>query len=139
MIRDVVLHMQGDQPMVADIESLPTADDSTLVCTNLRTIEKRKPLTVDHMDAVFIIPLLFIRFIEIPRAAILAAGLGGVGGKRAPALPAGAMVVAQPAHGDVLDVPFDEMPEDDEGSAEPEDPYADLEPDEELLRRIREA
>ena len=139
MIRDVVLHMQGDQPMVADIESLPTADDSTLVCTNLRTIEKRKPLTVDHMDSVFIIPLIFIRFIEIPRAAILAAGLGGVGGKRTPALPAGTVVMAQPAHGDVLDVPFDEMPDDDEGSTEPEDPYADLEPDEELLRRIREA
>jgi hypothetical protein len=138
MIRDVVLHMQGDQPMVADIESLPTADDSTLVCTNLRTIERRKPLTVDHMDSVFIIPLIFIRFIEIPRAAILAAGLGGVGGKRAPALPAGAVVVAQPAHGDILGAPFEEVPEDDEGP-EDEDPYAELEPDEELLRRIREA
>jgi hypothetical protein len=138
MIRDVVLHMQGDQPMVADIESLPTADDSTLVCTNLRTIERRKPLTVDHMDSVFIIPLIFIRFIEIPRAAILAAGLGGVGGKRAPALPAGAVVVAQPGHGDLLGMPFEEVPEDDEGPEE-EDPYAELEPDEELLRRIREA
>jgi hypothetical protein len=138
MIRDVVLHMQGDQPMVADIESLPTADDSTLVCTNLRTIERRKPLTVDHMDSVFIIPLIFIRFIEIPRAAILAAGLGGVGGKRAPALPSGAVVVAQPGQGDLLGVPFEEVPEDDERPEE-DDPYAELEPDEELLRRIREA
>ena len=139
MIRDVVLHMQGDQPMVADIESLPTADDSTLVCTNLRTIEKRKPLTVDHMDSVFIIPLIFIRFIEIPAPRssrrVSAAWAGSALRRCRPA----AIVVAQPAHGDVLGVPSTRSPEDDEGPAEPEDPYADLEPDEELLRRIREA
>ena len=87
--------------MVADIESLPTADDSTLVCTNLRTIERRKPLTVDHTDSVFIIPLMFIRFIEIPRAAILAAGIGGLGAKRAPALPAGPLRVGQRADGEL--------------------------------------
>jgi hypothetical protein len=137
VIRDVVLHMHGDQPMVADIESLPTADDSTLVCTNLRTIEKRKPLSVDHTDSVFIIPLQFIRFIEIPRAAIMAAGLGGPGGRRQPALPAPAAATqAAPPMG------YDEHPPSfaEPAKAEPEeDPYAELEADEELLRRIREA
>jgi hypothetical protein len=87
---------------------------------------------------VFIIPLMFIRFIEIPRAAILAAGIGP-SAKRAPALPSGALVVAQPGQGDLLGVPFVEAPDDDEAPPEEEDPYADLEPDEELLRRIREA
>ena len=136
MIRDVVLHMQGDQPMVADIESLPTADDSTLVCTNLRTIERRKPLSVDHTDSVFIIPLMFIRFIEIPRAAIMAAGIGGLGTRRAPALPAPAAATqAAPSMG--YD---DHAPPAEPVEAEvEEDPYAELEPDEELLRRIREA
>jgi hypothetical protein len=139
MIRDVVLHMHNDQPMVADIESLPTADDNTLVCTNLRTIEKRKPLTVDNTDSVFIIPLTFIRFIEIPRAAILAAGFGGMGGRHAPALPAGSVVVTPPPRGD-SDTPFLEGGESELEPPQPEDdPYADLEPDEELLRRIREA
>jgi hypothetical protein len=138
MIRDVVLHMQGDQPMVADIESLPTAGDNTLVCTNLRTIEKRKPLTVDRTDSVFIIPLIFIRFIEIPRAAILAAGFGATGGKRAPALPAGSVVVTPPPRSEATGVPLVEGPAPAE-EPEEEDPYADLEPDEELLRRIREA
>ena len=137
MIRDVVLHMQGDQPMVADIESLPTADDNTLVCTNLRTIEKRKPLSVDHTDSVFIIPLMFIRFIEIPRAAILAAGIGGVG-KRAPALPSGALVPMQAGESDLLGGAYVDGP-DEVDEREEDDPYAVLEPDEELLRRIREA
>jgi hypothetical protein len=139
MIRDVVLHMHNDQPLVADIESLPTADDNTLVCTNLRTIEKRKPLTVDNTDSVFIIPLMFIRFIEIPRAAILAAGFGGIGGRRAPALQAGSVLVTPPPR--EAGIPFLEG-EELEAQPEPapeEDPYADLEPDEELLRRIREA
>jgi hypothetical protein len=134
MIRDVVLHMHGDQPMVADIESLPTADDSTLVCTNLRTIERRKPLTVDHTDSVFIIPLMFIRFIEIPRAAIMAAGVGGLGTRR-PALPA-------PGAASGVAVHAFEPAAHQEGPVEPEDeedPYAELETDEELLRRIREA
>ena len=134
MIRDVVLHMQGDQPMVADIESLPTADDSTLVCTNLRTIERRKPLTVDHTDSVFIIPLIFIRFIEIPRAAIMAAGVGGLGTRR-PALPAPAATSGVPA---TAFEPAAQHVEPVEPEVE-EDPYAELEPDEELLRRIREA
>jgi hypothetical protein len=139
MIRDVVLHMHNDQPLVADIESLPTADDSTLVCTNLRTIEKRKPLTVDNTDSVFIIPLMFIRFIEIPRAAILAAGFGGMGGRRTPALPAGSVLVTPPPRGE-SDMPYLEGEEPDAEPPQPEeDPYADLEPDEELLRRIREA
>jgi hypothetical protein len=125
MIRDVVLHMAGDQPMRADIESLPTAGDTTLVCTNLRTAERRKPLSVDHMDSVFIIPLQFIRFIEIPRAAIAASGLGihATGVPRPPELAAGAeMPPAEPVEVTVR-----------------EEPQEDLEADEELLRRIREA
>jgi hypothetical protein len=136
MIRDVVLHMQGDQPMVADIESLPTADDNTLVCTNLRTIERRKPLSVDLTDSVFIIPLMFIRFIEIPRAAIMAAGIGGLGTKRAPALPAPSAASAA-----VPVTPYDDHapPAEPVAAEVEEDPYAELEPDEELLRRIREA
>ena len=134
MIRDVVLHMQGDQPKVADIESLPTADDNTLVCTNLRTMERRKPLTVDHTDSVFIIPLIFIRFIEIPRAAIMAAGVGGLGTRR-PALPAPSGAPGVPM---TSFEPAAHQVEPHEPEVE-EDPYAELETDEELLRRIREA
>ncbi|CAN5649628.1 hypothetical protein BH23CHL8_BH23CHL8_21720 [soil metagenome] len=126
MIRDVVLHMANELPMRADIESLPTAGDTTLVCTNLLTIERRKPLSVDHADSVFIIPLQFIRFIEIPRSAIAASGLGvssASGVPRPAELPAGR----------------EERPAQGSEEAKPEDVLEHLEPDEELLRRIREA
>ena len=125
MIRDVVLHMAGDLPLLADIESLPTAGDATLICTNLRTVDRKKPVSVDHVDSVFIVPLLFIRFIEIPRDAIARSGLGGPapgGVPRPPALGAGEALSPSAAEG---------RPESE--------PLEDLEPDEDLLRRIREA
>ena len=76
MIRNVVLHLLGELPMVADIESLPSVGDATLLCTNLRTIDGKKPISTDHLDSVFVIPLQTVRFIEIPRVAIAAAGIG---------------------------------------------------------------
>lgn len=125
MIRDVVLHMAGDLPLLADIESLPTAGDSTLVCTNLRTVDRKKPVSVDHIDSVFIVPLLFIRFIEIPRDAIARSGLGGHAPGAVPRPPAlGPGQERDPSSPDV---------------APEAQPLEDLEPDEELLRRIREA
>ena len=125
MIRDVVLHMAGDLPLLADIESLPTAGDSTLVCTNMRTVDRKKPVSVDHIDSVFIVPLLFIRFIEIPRDAIARSGLGG---------PAPGAVPRPPALGT-----GQERDPSRPGGAPEGEPLEDLEPDEELLRRIREA
>ena len=76
MIRNVILHLHNELPLKADIESLPTAADAGLLCTNLRTLEGRKPLTTEYLDSVFLIPYNIIRFIEIPRASIDQAGLG---------------------------------------------------------------
>ena len=76
MIRNVILHLHGELPLKADIESLPTAADAGLLCTNLRTLEGRKPLSTEFLDSVFLIPYNIIRFIEIPRASIDQAGLG---------------------------------------------------------------
>ena len=76
MIRNVILHLHGELPLKADIESLPTAADAGLLCTNLRTIEGRKPLSTEFLDSVFLVPYNIIRFIEIPRASIDQAGLG---------------------------------------------------------------
>ena len=75
MIRNVILHLHNELPMKADIESLPTAGDAGLLCTNLRTIEGKKPISTEFLDSVFLMPYNIIRFIEIPRASIHAAGL----------------------------------------------------------------
>jgi hypothetical protein len=82
VIRDAVLHLTGDQPLVADLPSLPTAADSCLICTNLRTLDGKRPVFTDAIESTFVIPLLHVRFIEIP--------VGRDGPTRArPGLPAG--------------------------------------------------
>ena len=65
MIRDAVIHMQGEQPLVADLPTLPAGGDSCLVCTNLRTLDGKRPVFVDATSSTFVIPLQHVRFIEI--------------------------------------------------------------------------
>ena len=109
MIRDVVIHVSNEQPLLADLYSIPVATDVTLVCTNLRTMNGKRPVFADHLDSVFIFPLIHIRFVEIPPGA----------DQRAGALPSGAE--ARPSEGEP------------EAAPEPE-----LEIDEDFLRRVRE-
>jgi len=67
VIRDVVLHLLNEQPIVADLFEMPTAIDVGILCTNLRTLDGRRPIFVDDMASVFFFPYLNIRFIEIKR------------------------------------------------------------------------
>ncbi len=132
MIRNVILHLHSELPMKADIESLPTAADAGLLCTNLRTIEGRKPVSTEFLDSVFFMPYNTIRFIEIPRASIHSAGLD----KDLPqpaALPAEAGAEAG-AH--IIVTP---PPTTAPAPAEEDDGLEHAEPDAELLRRIRDA
>jgi hypothetical protein len=78
MIRRVVIHMQGEQPLVADLQALPNPSDASIVCTNLRTSSGQRPTFVDHMDSWFVIPLGLIRFVEIPAEALSATELPGL-------------------------------------------------------------
>jgi len=109
LIRGAVLHLANDQPILCDLYGLPSPNDPTLICTNLRSMTGKRPIWADHSDSVFYFPWGHVRFLEIPPGAtdIL------------PALPAGPSNGAQP------------MPAP---APEPE-----LEIDEEFLRRVREA
>ncbi len=108
MIKDVIIHMQNEQPLKADVERMPEASDACLVCTNLRYLNGTKPRWSDHIDSWFTIPMSVIRFVEVPRTS-----LSGVEGT---------------------------SPLSRSGSGEDEPHvFEDLEPDEDLLRRIREA
>ena len=135
MIRNVILHLNGELPMKADIEALPTAADAGLLCTNLRTLEGRKPVSTEFLDSVFLIPYNVIRFIEIPRAAIHESGMDAELPSRPTALPAAAEAVPEGANVLVTPPPTPPSP----AAADHDEDLEHLEPDAELLRRIREA
>ena len=107
-IRNAVLHMAGDQPLVADLFAPPDPGDTGLLCTNLRTLDGKRPIFADDSRSTFFFPYTQIRFLEILPARDAPPLLEGGAG-------AGAGTTA---------------------AAEPE---ADLEIDEDFLRRVRDA
>ena len=118
MIRDAVLHLNNEQPMRADLFELPEGRDVGLRCTNLRTMNGKRPVFVDDVASVFFFPYLHIRFVEIPPAAAAEAGIEThMPASAADARPMDAVAV---------------------GAAAEDDQEGDLEIDEDFLRRIRE-
>jgi len=121
VIRNAVLHIMNEQPLLADLFEAPSPGDVGLRCTNLRTMNFKRPVFVDDSASTFFFPYLHIRFVEIPAGAItgtdpgsaIALSEGGPGrnGRVAPAPP----------------------PDEPDAELEPE-----LEIDEDFLRRIRE-
>ena len=111
MIRNAVLHLMNEQPMLADLFEPPSPGDVGLRCTNLRTLNGKRPVFVDHSAAIFFFPYLHVRFVEIPPGAI-----SGIDGALA----------------------LTEGGESSGPSSPPAEPEADLEIDEDFLRRIRE-
>ncbi len=114
VIRNAVIHIANEQPLLADLYAMPISTDVSLVCTNVRMLDGKKPVFVDRSSSVFVFPYLHVRFIEIPAGA--ATGLET--DQDDDALVA---VAAAAANG--------------EGNGEVD---ADLELDEDFLRRIRD-
>ena len=66
MIRNVVLHLLNEQPLLVDLFETPKSEDQGLVCTNLRMMDGKRPIFIDRIESVFFFPYLHIRFLEIP-------------------------------------------------------------------------
>ncbi len=113
MIRNAVIHIVNEQPMLADLFDAPSPGDVGLRCTNLRTMNGKRPIFVDDSASIFFFPYLHIRFVEI-----LPGTMTGSDPSMAIELAKAAQAAAAP---------------------EPEpDVEPDLEIDEDFLRRIRE-
>jgi hypothetical protein len=110
VIRNVVIHITNEQPLLADLLEMPTSVDVSLVCTNIRMLDGKKPIFVDHSESVFVFPYGTIRFIELMPGSTEA-------------------LASMPDEGTIG---TDDAGADDE-------PDEDLELDEDFLRRIREA
>jgi hypothetical protein len=70
LIRNAVLHINNEQPLLADLYSLPAAADVTLLCTNLRDKNGKRPVFADDSASVFVFPMIHMRFIEIAPGSI---------------------------------------------------------------------
>ena len=70
MLRDVVVHILNEQPIVADLVSEPMPSDVVLICRNLRTLNGKKPIFVDRADSTFVLPVAAVRFLEIHRESV---------------------------------------------------------------------
>jgi hypothetical protein len=116
VIRDAVLHIENEQPLLGDLYRLPEPTDVGLLCTNVRMLDGRRPIFIDHIESSFFFPYRIIRFIEMPAASV-GGSAAGDGADRAgtedgdDAMTAATLV----------------------GVAE-----ADLELDEDFLRRVKE-
>jgi hypothetical protein len=66
VIKNAVIHLLNEQPVLADLYDMPKALDQGLLCTNLRTMDGKRPVFIDRMDGVFFFPYLHVRFLEIP-------------------------------------------------------------------------
>jgi hypothetical protein len=116
MLRNAVLHISNEQPLLADLFELPGPTDVALRLTNLRSLDGKRPIFVDDSKSVFLFPYHRVSFVEIPPQA-----LAGTEFSDSEPLPENALVpVGAAAAGP--------SPADDD----------DLEIDEDFLRRIRE-
>lgn len=70
MLSNVVVHINNEQPILVDLVYEPTPSDIALICRNVRAMNGKKPVFVDHVDSTFVIPLAQVRFIEMPRSSI---------------------------------------------------------------------
>jgi hypothetical protein len=115
VIRNVVIHLMNEQPLLADVEALPSPSDVAFVCTNLRTMNGTRPVFVNRMESVFVFPYAQIRFIELPDEA--RSGAAGDGPR---------------------DSSGHQQERDARSGGKPAEPEPELEIDEDFLRRVRD-
>lgn len=70
MIRNVCIHVTNEQPLLADLFGVPASTDAGLLCTNVRTMDGKRPVFIDRVEATFFFPYHVIRFMEIPVGAL---------------------------------------------------------------------
>ena len=82
MIKNVCIHVENEQPLLVDLYDLPTSADGGLLCTNVRTMDGKRPVFIDDAKATFFFPYHVVRFLEIPERQM--AGRRVTSARRAP-------------------------------------------------------
>jgi len=81
VITNVIVHLLGEMPILCDLEAMPAGGDRSLRCTNVRTIDGKRPAFVHDRNSTFILPISTIRVIEVPVAADAARAKGRAAGR----------------------------------------------------------
>ncbi len=113
MIYNAVIHIKGEQPLIADLYDMPASSDLGLRCTNLRTLDGKRPVFIDDPNSFFFFAYEHVRFVEILP--------GSLGENADKPIPIGARTRGG-----------------DDANGNGALPDEDLEIDEDFLRRIRE-
>jgi hypothetical protein len=64
-----ILHLLNDQPLSVELLEEPKASDAAVICTNVRTIDGKRPVFIDFSDSTFVFPMASVRFVEVPTGA----------------------------------------------------------------------
>jgi hypothetical protein len=82
VIRNVCIHTSNEQPLLVDLYTMPSAADAGLVCTNVRSMDGKRPIFIDQSASTFFFPYHVVRFLEIPQSEMARIDAEGPG--RAP-------------------------------------------------------
>jgi len=148
VISNVILHLNNDLPIVVDMLELPGPADRNVRCTNVRTVDGKRPQFVHDRESTFVFPMAMIRLIEAP--AGLMAVQSKSKGQKATVAPADESVEenavavttadSSPDPLDQYDAPNpNELPALPAPAGTTPPPIEEEEPDEDLLARIRSA
>jgi hypothetical protein len=133
VIRNVVVHLANEQPLLADLYGIPDPTDVGLLCTNLRMMDGKRPVFVDSITSSFFFPYHVMRFIEMPPEELAKHQASGGAG---PSFAGRAQ--ADPAGDDARLPVVVGGPEDGAGEPDLENLEIELDIDEDFLQRVRD-
>lgn len=68
MIKSVIVYLANELPILVDLLELPAPTAQTMRCTNVRTVDGKRPSFVSNPKSTFVFPWHLIRLMEIPVA-----------------------------------------------------------------------
>jgi hypothetical protein len=66
VITNVYIHLINELPLLVDVLELPGPTDRNLRCTNVRTVDGKRPTFVHDPRSTFVFPMSVVRMIEAP-------------------------------------------------------------------------
>jgi len=66
VIANVIIHLINDLPIVVDLEAMPGPADRSVLCTNVRTVDGKRPNFIHDRHSRFVFPMSVVRLIEAP-------------------------------------------------------------------------